>query len=478
MHPRFLVSAIKICVILFISLMFTCAGQNAFAQNSITQAVELTKSALEDYDFIELESADTKISQAVKLVENAGINDPGAANIYIAEGVISYGRFKDSDPTVANERAFAAFLKASVLNPNVIIPNDYKTDELNKILENAKQMVAASQKASQQESQTEQNTEKQDTEKKDETPQKVAVEIQHPPVTSTDRCNPLVISATIPENPEVSVIRLNFANDNQMSYTTIDMLPNVFEKGVYNATIPAEIIKGDHLKYYIEVQNDKSEIVATVGTFATPMQALLMGECNTEETTETTNKDYGTPIFQLSTMIGTGFGFVEGDTLRCKGTTKCNGSFGEREYAGAEAGMSTLPFHIRIDAAVNLPAHFQMSLYLRIQAVNYASEDTLANILFGLSVRYFILHEQPYRLYVGLGIGYGGANATVFLGEKFGNFKDIYKYDGPIHIAPELGFLWTLVKNVGLAFDMSIPIYFPNKPSFHIDLSVGPFFQF
>lgn len=469
MQPRLLVSAIKFSLILLITVLFTLPQSSAFAQNSITQAVELTKSALEDYDFVELESADTKITQAVSLIENANINDPGAANIYIAEGIISYGRFKDTSPTVANERAFAAFLKAVLLNPDIVIPDDYKTEDLTKILDNAKQTVAASQKAIASDNGSE-------SDKKDEKPQPKSVEIQHTTVASGDRCKPIVINAVVPANENATTVRLYYANDTQMAYTNIDMVADPTETDGYTATIPADVVRGEHIKYYIEVRNNLSEIVASNGSFTHPMQSLLMGECQDEEKPK--DDTYGTPIFQLSTLVGTGFGYVKGDTLRCKSSKKCNGSFGERNYAGAESGISTLPFHVRLDAAVNLPANFQMSLYLRIQAVNFASEDTLANILFGISVRYFILHDQPYRLYVGLGIGYGGANATVFLGEKFDNFKDIYKYDGPVHVAPQFGFLWSFAKHVGLAVDLNVPIYFPNRPSFHIDLSVGPFFQF
>ena len=43
-----------------------------------------------------------------------------------------------------------------------------------------------------------------------------------------------------------------------------------------------------------------------------------------------------------------------------------------------------------------------------------------------------------------------------------------------------LGFLWTFTKHVGLDIELTVPVHFLHTdfPTAHIDLSVGPFFQF
>ena len=98
---------------LLLSLSALCVTpQTVLAQSSLEEAFELSKSAMEDYDFLELESADAKIMQAAQIVENLGMADKNAANVYVAQGIVSYGRFKDSAPASADERAFSAFLKA------------------------------------------------------------------------------------------------------------------------------------------------------------------------------------------------------------------------------------------------------------------------------------------------------------------------------------------------------------------------------
>ena len=75
----------------------------AFAQSdAITQAANLAVEAMGDYDFLELDSADEKIMNAVQIIEQNGVTDPKVAAVYVAQGVISYGRFKDSAKSIAD----------------------------------------------------------------------------------------------------------------------------------------------------------------------------------------------------------------------------------------------------------------------------------------------------------------------------------------------------------------------------------------
>lgn len=194
------------------------------------------------------------------------------------------------------------------------------------------------------------------------------------------------------------------------------------------------------------------------------------------------------PNFQFSVMLGTGVGITGDKTENCDGNAKCMSNGGS--VNSISTGVSSLPLHLRASAIFNLPKHFQIGVYLRGQLHNIV-KDTLTpnakanvkipeqyNIMVGFTARYLILWEQPYRLYVGLELGWGGANATVDMGRNFNNFKDIYLYKGPWHIAPEIGFLWNFHKNIGLAFELTIPIVFPERPSAFFDLSIGPYVQF
>lgn len=194
------------------------------------------------------------------------------------------------------------------------------------------------------------------------------------------------------------------------------------------------------------------------------------------------------PNFQFSVMLGTGVGIVGDKTENCDSNAKCMPIGGW--VSSISTGPAPLPLHLRTSAMFNLPKHFQIGVYLRGQLINIVKDSLTPpakanvknpeqyNIMVGLTARYLIRWEQPYRLYIGLELGWGGANATVDMGRSFNNFKDIYLYKGPWHVAPEIGFLWNFHKNIGLAFELTIPIVFPERPSAFFDLSIGPYIQF
>ncbi len=471
-RPHFIARLSFLLLLLAFSLMpFT----SAFAQNtSLSQAVSLSKSAMEDYDFLELESADTKLIQAVQIIENLGVTDPSVANIYIAQGIVSYGRFKDSAPAIADERAFSAFLKALTLNEEITIPSDYRSEEVESIFERAKATIEAAPPSSAIALSA------------------VKPSIEHTPVTTTHRCSALELRANVPAHPDIYRVYLYYAVDQQRGYTTVEMHPTLEASDVLTATIPALEIQGSKIQYYMEAQNRLGEVVANVANAPLPLTIEMTGECDGLSKSDIA-QSYGDPLFQLSILAGTGLGVVSGNVENClapAGGGECNASTQGSQLVSVKTGMASLPFHLRGSAIFNLPKHFQVGLYVRGQIINIVSKtlsknakdniDTpeIYNIMLGAVVRYLALHEQPYRLYVGLEIGWGGANASVPLHEKFNNFVDIYLYKGPVHVAPEIGFLWSFHKNVGMAFELAVPIHFPDKPSAHFDLSVGPFFQF
>ncbi len=461
----------RIASLAFLLALLIMPAASAFAQNSsLSQAVSLSKSAMEDYDFLELESADAKLIQAVQIIENIGVTDPGVANIYMAQGIVSYGRFKDSALTIAEERAFSAFIKALTLNADVTIPNDYKSPEIEAIFLKAQSTL------------------------QDPGPVKLQLpevkpSIQHTPLAESNRCHAIEIQANVPAHPDVYRVYLHYAPDDQRGYTTVEMKPSYEASDYLSATIPSLETQGDKIQYYLEAQNRAGETVANVATATLPYTVTMSGKC-TGLTADDIASTYGDPLFQLSILLGTGLGIVEGETVNCWRSDNCKTANGNHVSTptSVNTGMASMPLHLRASAMFNLPKDFQIGLYVRGQLINIVSKTLAApdkldnpeiyNIMIGLALRYLAISKQPYRLYVGVEVGWGGANASVPLGANYNNFVDLYLYEGPIHIAPEVGFLWTFHKNMGLAIELAVPIHFPDKPSAHFDLSVGPYFQF
>lgn len=447
---------------------FLMGVTNAFA-DGINEAVQLAKSALESYDFFELEEADASIQEAVKIVESEGLDAPGVANIYIAQGIISYGRFKDSARVIGEDRAFSAFLKALTINGNATIPSDYRSPEVEEIFAKAKDAIGSGSVAL--------------------AGPVAKPKVDHNAILSSNRCNAIDVTANVPIHPDIYRVYLHYAVDDERGYRDLEMTPSQDAVDTLVAKIPALETQGDVIHYFITAENRSGETVVNSATAQLPWDISLSGKC-TGLSKEEASLEYGDPLFQWSIMIGTGLGIVSGETINCDGSSDCISGVGGKETR-VSTGVASLPFHLRTSGVFNLPANLQLGVYLRAQLVNIVSnhfsnvakirvkeDPEIYNIMVGITLRYLILHEQPYRLYVGIEAGWGGANASVDLGKNFSNYVDIYLYEGPFHIAPQVGFLWTFHKHVGLAVELTVPIHFPDKPSAHFDLSVGPYFQF
>ncbi len=462
---------------LLLSLSALCVTpQTVLAQSSLEEAFELSKSAMEDYDFLELESADAKIMQAAQIVENLGMADKNAANVYVAQGIVSYGRFKDSAPAIADERAFSAFLKALTLNENAAIPKDYRTTELEAIMARAREAIATTPKTT------------------IATIAGVKPVIEHAPSSAHPRCAPLEISATVPQHPDVYRVTLHYAQDEQPGFDAVEMKPDSDAPDTLRAIIPGLNTQGDRVRYYIEATDRAGKSLTNAGSESQPITTVLTGNCVGLSHDEIVAQ-YGDPLFQLSVMLGTGLGIVEGETYTIPTTLNGSTVTSASAYSGVDTGVATMPLHLRASAVFNLPANFQLGAYVRGQLINIVGKgrklpkdtgnismiddgEVVGNLMVGATVRYLAIASQPYRLYVGLEFGWGGANATIFTGSKFNDFKAIYLIKGPFHIAPEIGFLWSFHKYVGLAIELAIPFHFPDKFNVHFDLSVGPYFQF
>lgn len=439
----------------------------AFAQTDvITQAANLAVEAMGDYDFLELDSADEKIMNAVQIIEQNGVTDPKVAAVYVAQGVISYGRFKDSAKSIADDRAFSAFLKALTINPDAQIPSDYQTSELEAIMERARKTIASSPKAS------------------IAALAGVKPTISHKGVATSQRCAPIEINANVPAHPDVYRVLVYYGVDDVRGYDSIEMKPSADVKDDFVAIITGLDAQGAKVRYFIEATNREGDVVARVADEAHPITTMLTGEC-VGFTSEELALTYGDPVAQISLMVGTAVGIVGGSGKK-QSLAYTRPSDSQTDLM-ISRGVAPMPLHLRGSVVFNLPADLQLGAYIRGQVINIVGEPNngsdvesakvVGNIMAGVTLRYLAISRQPYRLYVGLEAGWGGANATVDAGSS-SNFKSIYIIKGPFHIAPEIGFLWTFHKNIGLAVELAVPIHFPDKINAHFDLSVGPYFQF
>jgi hypothetical protein len=448
-------------VFLMLLVGCVCGMQTlAFAGTpAVNRATMLSKEAMSEYDDFELESAEAKIREAVEILEKDHVTDPFVAKVYVAQGVITYGRFKDSALTVAEDRAYAAFLKAVSLDKDIEIPNDYRSTELDEILDRARNDLSSGDSSA------------------IVVPGVAAAQpaLAHQPIATSQRCMPVTFSTKVTNKDDIDFISLYYQTDQETTFTKVDMVPDPNDPDTYTAAVPGYKTRGAQLRYYIEATNQDKGQVGTVGTLYRPYTTILTGECAGLSSADLVEL-YGDPLFQLSVMIGTGVGIAR------------EGVFMERNKSAnvSTTGGAWSPVFIRGSAMFNLPYNMQLGLAVRGQVVDLLTNTdrsveekkmnkVRASLMAGLAFRYLAIARQPYRLYIGFEAGWGGANAQV---KNDQNKTDIILLDGPWYVAPQIGFLWTFHKNVGLAIELTVPILFPNKPTAVFDIALGPYFQF
>lgn len=419
----------------------TLLGGHAYAQSSASLVSELSKEAMQEYDFMEFAAAEEKISQAIAIIEKEGIKEAYTAQVFLAQAIISYGYLKDSAKAIAEEKAFNSFVRAVAINRDVQIPADYRSNELEVILERARNTVGTTSVASIVKE----------------------PEVIHTGISSTQPCKPLTVEAIVPVHPDVYRIKLYYLSDSDKEYRSIDMTPSIQEPSLFSATIPSSETDAKQIKYYIEALNRQNQAVASVASYAEPFITVTVGECEKEDL------GYGDPIFQLSAVVGTGFGVVKGMTENCHKDTRCQKNEGP-VFQGVGLGVASVPLFVRADLVFNLPKSFQVGAYARIQIIDFA-------YMFGGLVRYVFLN-QPHRLYLGVLGGWGDATAKINLGPKFQNFTDVYRLKGSGHAGLQFGFMWSFHKNIGFVVDLTALVHFPTKVNFQAEVAIGPFIQF
>lgn len=504
--PMIVTKSHRISLGILLALAF--APLFAHAQPSdISQIQAIAADALNDLDHGEINSASNKIMQATQILKLREWDSTQTANIHLAQGIINYNKYRYLDAELAKSSTLESFQKALKLSPDIEFPQKYYSEEIIEIFKQAQSQNAEPQPPIPlPEAEPPLPAPAQDT---PDTPT-----LSHVPLESCDTCQPCIVSVTAPPHKDIYKVQLLYASDVFQDYEIIEMHPSEADPDIFTATLPNLKSESDHIYYYIQALDRLSNVVVKFPYQAPPVNLAFQKTCGpgnaypisenapdaldfatTALPTEpddtqsaAIHQSASAPIAQFSLMLGTGFGHVSDKTINCDGNPKCMTNGGGTSSIAST--LAPLPLHLRLNAFYNLPLYFQVGIYLRGQLINIVkptltpkAQSEIAhpgvyNVMLGVAARWFILHEQPYRLHVGLGLGWGGANATVNMGPAFNNFKDIYIYKGPMHIAPEIGFLWSFHQNVGLAVELEIPIVFPERPSFFIDLSVGPYFQF
>jgi hypothetical protein len=439
---------------LWLALLLTCwlSPTTASAQDAKTQIKQLYEQGLEQYDFFEYEAARKLFEQGIEVAKTAKVQDPYVAKLYIAVALLDYAQFKDSAPQVAESKARDGFMVALTIDKTVKIDENYSTPELEGIFVQVQKSIGGGGTGP--------------GPGPGPSPS-AAPTIVHQALTVVNAGDPLSFRANVPNHPDVFRVRVRYRGPTAGDFESLELQPSPQSPDVFVASLPTMGLTYSNLFYYIEVLDRTQTIKASAGTPAAPFKVTILGKSDKVEDPVSSKK---MPLMTTAIGVGMGVGLASGDSLNCAKTSKCHGGQPER-LKGVAPGMARTSSMLTLDGMFFIIPEIELGLYTRIQF-----EPETETFMIGAKLRYFLYQDGDHRVYAGLVAGYGHVRYLVNLGASFNNFTDVVE-KGPVHIGPNFGYMLAFNKNVGMHFDMLIPIHFPDF-TFHIDIAVGPYFQF
>lgn len=448
-----------------------------------SQLQEKLDGAVENYDFLQLEDAKSKLEEAISLADQADVTTgPTLARVYIMLGIVRFASSRDEAET---EDIFVQGVEA---DPDVEIVAEYRTPTLNDIMKRARD------RAQPPESDT----------------RSPVQGLTHDPVKTTEAGTPLTIAARIPDEMAVHGLFVHYKRYDQDDFSRIEM--KAAGGGKFTATIPGPEIKSSQIEYYILVEDDTGSIVDQEGTPADPLSIVVLGSTTVEDDEQgdvaevpDEPEEIGTrrTWVYVSLLGGTGFGVMPA----ADNQTTANP---ERTVG---PGFAAAFGHTLLDMGVTISEAFHLGIFFRFQfapAQDFSLIQTEGGFpsttdeclglglpgdcILGLKYKWFFKPEGPMKLYSSVGSGVGrvrnwvslpvGANQPVCDGrpteiqsDSQGNPTEVCQIrdtvrPGWVHFGAGAGLAYEVADFLDLNVDTYLMLLVPDV-SINIDVSAG-----
>jgi hypothetical protein len=292
-------------VALFALCFAVCVAAPALAQDTAPLEEALT-GAQDDFDMIELDAADEKLSDAIKYAKKKGITSgPELANVYVMRGVIRFSADQDADKTEAD------FIAAIEADPSVQIGKFYVTPELSEI------MARARKKAKVKKPDPDPKTDPDPKDDPDTKTEPVQTDsFVHEVIKKAPAGKPLTIEAFVPANMPAYSMAVYHKRFGETEFTRTDMEPTDATR--FAGDIPPNQVRTSELEYYVEVYDRGSNVLASSGSADSPHAVLLTGSAGLGDPDPDPDPDpekpgeVGDGVVYFGITGGSGFGFLPG----------------------------------------------------------------------------------------------------------------------------------------------------------------------
>jgi len=381
----------------------------AYAQGDVQARLDRAlDQATDDYDILEIQSAEKKLEDAIELAKKNDVSGPTLGKLYVMLGVVRLASTRDE--ALAHE-AFVSALKADA---KAAIPDVYVTPTLSQIMSDARTEVGPST-----------------AEKPDEGKQqhKKIDGLTHTPIQTADAGKKLQFEVFVPQDMPVFRMFLYHRRYGEDDYQRMELEPTSATR--FAADLPGKFVHTSQIDYYIEGVDRGGDVIARSGDDLNPHEIVVLGsgdEKNGDVIVHEKDHDHGTKTLPsgertwiyASLLGGTDVGFLPG------GTPTANPG------RNVSPGVAPAFGHAVLDVGSTLTDKMYLGLYFRFQFAPYQNFDNLQNsvstdpghgfwdtkrqclglglpgdCMLGLKYKLFFSNSESFRMYSSLGAGVG-----------------------------------------------------------------------
>ncbi len=237
------------CFIAVIAILFGFGAGVAHASPKSDIQTKI-KEAMENYDLMDYDAARKLLNQALAIAKKNRLDkDPIVAKAHLSLGIVQF----------VNQQVDAAklsFLSAVQIDPKIDIDPAYKSDDMAKLLEEARK-EAGGEPASL------------GSEPASDTVDCLTVEgLQHEIIDTAPSGAPLSISAYLAPDVTATKVSVMYRPEGSTDFTEVQLQKQGECK--YTGAIPAAAFKGSLVHYYVAAYGDGSKPVASKGSSGSP----------------------------------------------------------------------------------------------------------------------------------------------------------------------------------------------------------------
>jgi len=279
-------------------------------QAAVEKITKLNKKAVDEFENLNFDQARKILKDALDACSRGGLEGSQiAARTNVHMGVVLFAGFKQKDD------ALAEFKKALEIAPEIKLDKLLATPEIQEVFDQA----VEAEKGGKGDKSGGETTASADA-------------LTHEPVTRATQGKPIPINVTLDSSVKAKKVMLSFSADGSEDFGEREM--KEASPGNWMAEIPASATQGGKVSYYIEVDGDDDQVVASKGSAASPLVVSLRGPGGAalgpgkKVAPPPKEKESEGPTWYFGLGLGTGFGWTSGQGEINKGNTMSVGANG------------------------------------------------------------------------------------------------------------------------------------------------------